>query len=66
MSNPCSYLDLKVRIGNHVLINYFDIISPHSYQLFSSFSVPQQINGFDCGVFVCRYAYGLYQIALLQ
>jgi Ulp1 family protease len=24
-------------------------------------SVPKQTNGYDCGVFICRYAYALYQ-----
>jgi hypothetical protein len=27
------------------------------FHLFSSFSVPQQLNGFVCGVFVCRCAW---------
>jgi hypothetical protein len=27
-------------------------------------SVPEQTNGVDCGVFVCRYAYALYQTRL--
>ncbi len=31
------------------------------FDFFYSFSVPKQLNGFDCGVYVCRYAYGLYQ-----
>jgi hypothetical protein len=26
------------------------------------FSVPYQDNGYDCGVFVCRYAYAIYQL----
>jgi hypothetical protein len=26
-------------------------------------SVPLQNNGWDCGVFVCRYAYGLYRLS---
>jgi Ulp1 family protease len=26
-----------------------------------AYSVPKQTNGYDCGVFVCRYAYALYQ-----
>ncbi len=29
--------------------------------IISPYPVPQQTNGFDCGLFVCRYAHALYQ-----
>ena len=34
--------------------------TPPQHCIFPHASVPQQDNGYDCGVFVCRYAYALY------
>jgi hypothetical protein len=31
-------------------------------KLFFFFIVPSQLNGYDCGLFVCRYAAGLHKI----
>jgi asparagine synthase (glutamine-hydrolysing) len=46
----CSFV-----LSSHVNLDCYSECLP-----FSSFSVPYQRNGWDCGVFICRYAYGLY------
>ena len=39
-------------LGTNILSPYFHL----------TFPVPTQDNSFDCGVFVCRYAYAIYQL----
>jgi hypothetical protein len=59
----CNYLNLKVSIFHILSITkssidvYFQVL--HLIQF--PYTVPQQTNAVDCGVFVCRYVTALYQ-----
>ncbi len=66
MSSLCSYLHLKVSIYFYVMIpNQQEMITNEYFTIFPFLcSVPQQTYGIDCEVFVCRYAYALYQTRL--
>jgi hypothetical protein len=44
------------------LPHFIDVLCITNFVYFISFLVPIQSNGFDCGLFVCRYAAGLHKI----
>ena len=50
------------RVSNLDILSYCNSLFELNSHAFFPFSVPTQKNGWDCGVFVCRYAFALYSM----
>ena len=49
-------------MSNLDVLSYCNSLFELNSHAFFPFSVPTQKNGWDCGVFVCRYAFALYSM----